>query len=84
MHERPSASTLRDAEGCATLSQVVGDRCFDVAAAHAHSLSAIGVTWGIGSRDELSSAGADVIVDDPSELKVAVSDLMPGGRPGAR
>ena len=60
---------------------MVGDRCFDIAAARAHSLPAIGVTWGIGSRGELNSAGADVLTDDPSELHVAVRDLMPQAAP---
>jgi len=45
---------------------VVGDRHFDVDAAHACGLRAIGVTWGVGDRDELS--GAEVVVDRPAEL----------------
>ena len=45
---------------------VVGDRHFDVDAAQACGLRAIGVTWGVGDRDEL--VGADVIVDQPAEL----------------
>jgi phosphoglycolate phosphatase len=56
---------------------MVGDRSFDIAGAHAHGLAAIGVTWGIGSADELSAAGAEAIVDDPAELPTAVSRLLP-------
>lgn len=52
---------------------MVGDRSFDVVAAHANGLAAIGVTWGIGSANELATAGADVIVDTPAELAAALS-----------
>ena len=51
---------------------MVGDRSFDVAGARAHGLPAIGVTWGIGSREELIAAGAAAVVDLPSELPAAV------------
>jgi len=45
---------------------VVGDRFYDVDAARANSLRVIGVSWGIGEREEL--AGADFLVDRPEEL----------------
>ena len=45
---------------------MVGDRHYDVEAARACGLRAIGVTWGIGDRDELRDA--DIIVDRPAEL----------------
>jgi phosphoglycolate phosphatase len=47
---------------------MVGDRSFDIAAARAHGLGSIGVTWGIGSVEELQSAGAHALVEHPSEL----------------
>ena len=47
---------------------MVGDRRFDVVAAHQHGLTSIGVTWGYGSADELSAAGASVLVDSPRQL----------------
>ena len=37
---------------------MVGDRSYDITGAHAHGLPAIGVGWGIGSHDELITAGA--------------------------
>jgi phosphoglycolate phosphatase len=52
---------------------MVGDRSFDVAGAHANGLRAIGVTWGIGSADELTAA--DALVDDPLDLPTAVAAL---------
>jgi phosphoglycolate phosphatase len=54
---------------------MVGDRSFDVVGAHAHGLPAIGVTWGIGPRDELSAA--DAIVDEPGDLPATVVKLLP-------
>jgi phosphoglycolate phosphatase len=47
---------------------MVGDRRFDIEAARALGLLAVGVTWGIGSRAELEAAGAEAIVDQPAEL----------------
>jgi len=47
---------------------MIGDRSFDVLAAREHGLVAVGATWGIGSVDELTGAGADVLVSDPAEL----------------
>jgi phosphoglycolate phosphatase len=51
---------------------MVGDRSFDMLAARAHGLRAIGVAWGIGSRDELVAAGAERIVATPAELPAAI------------
>jgi phosphoglycolate phosphatase len=49
---------------------MIGDTSFDVAGARTNGLRAIGVTWGIGSADEL--AEADAIVDEPAQLPAAV------------
>ena len=47
---------------------MVGDRSFDMLAARAHGLRPIGVGWGIGSVEELQTAGAEAIADTPSQL----------------
>ena len=47
---------------------MIGDRMHDVTAGKHCGTGTIGVTWGIGDRAELASAGADVIVDHPTEL----------------
>ncbi len=47
---------------------LVGDRRYDMAAAAANGLRAVGVSWGYGSVQELQDAGAAVIVDKPSDL----------------
>jgi len=51
---------------------MIGDRRFDIEAAIANGIPSIGVTWGFGTRDELESAGATLVVDQPSELAKAV------------
>jgi phosphoglycolate phosphatase len=51
---------------------MIGDRRFDVEGAHANGIPCVGVTWGIGSREELQTAGADAIIDDPLELGPAL------------
>lgn len=57
----------------ATGGAMVGDRSFDMIAAREHGLRAVGVAWGIGSREELVAAGADVIVDTPEAIAAAVA-----------
>jgi phosphoglycolate phosphatase len=57
----------------ATRGAMVGDRSFDMIAAREHGLRAVGVAWGIGSREELVAAGADVIVDTPEAIAAAVA-----------
>lgn len=60
----------RDACGAdMTDAVMIGDRAHDVEGAHQHGIPCIGVTWGFGSREELSDAGADYITDTAEELK---------------
>jgi phosphoglycolate phosphatase len=47
---------------------MIGDRRDDMEAAGHFGAAAIGVTWGYGSREELTEAGADVLVNSPAEL----------------
>jgi len=56
---------------------MVGDRYYDVDAAHANGLRAIGVTWGIGDRAELDDAGADVIIERPGQLLELLAPRSP-------
>jgi phosphoglycolate phosphatase len=57
----------------ATRGAMVGDTSYDMVAAHARGLRAIGVTWGIGRAEELLAAGAEVLVAEPGELPAALS-----------
>jgi phosphoglycolate phosphatase len=47
---------------------LVGDRCHDVAGAHAHGLLAFGALWGYGGREELERAGADALLQTPADV----------------
>jgi len=64
------AEVLKRMPGSIPLGQIcmVGDRRHDIAGAHAHGITAIGVTSGYGSREELQEAGADYIVESVREL----------------
>ena len=59
-----------------TRAVMVGDRSFDIVAAQAHGIPAIGVTWGIGTAGELHEAGADRIIHEPDELSATAAVLL--------
>lgn len=54
---------------------MVGDRKYDVTGAHAMGMAAVGVTWGYGSREELTASGADALAADPEELYRVLSRM---------
>ena len=60
---------------------MVGDRDHDVEGAHLNGIDCIGVTWGFGSADELTSAGAAALVDAPGEVAAAVMATYRSVRP---
>jgi phosphoglycolate phosphatase len=47
---------------------LVGDRKFDISAARASGVLAIGALWGYGSRSELEEAGADYLAENPGAV----------------
>lgn len=47
---------------------LIGDRHFDIRAGKQLGTGTVGVTWGFGSRHELETAGADRIVESPSQI----------------
>ena len=55
---------------------MVGDRRHDIAGAHAVQMRSLGVLWGYGSRDELETAGADRVVENPADLARAVMAML--------
>jgi len=61
--ERP----LRDSDAV-----MIGDREHDVLAAKRNGLRSIGVTWGYGSVEELTAAGADALCSRPADLVPAL------------
>ncbi len=62
------ARLLRVEEIDAAESVMVGDREHDIRAASRNNVASVGVTYGYGSRAELAAAGADFILDTPSEV----------------
>lgn len=58
---------------------MIGDTRFDMEAARAHDLTAVGVQWGYGHRDDLKTAGAHYIVDEPADLISIVKDALTCG-----
>lgn len=77
-HGEDKATTIRSALSRLGTARavMVGDRSFDVVGAHACAIPAIGVTWGIGAKQELAASGAELIIDRPSELVGAVERLL--------
>jgi phosphoglycolate phosphatase len=49
-------------------SVMIGDRRHDMEGAKVNGLTSVGVMWGYGSRRELEAAGADRIIDQPTQL----------------
>lgn len=47
---------------------MVGDTKFDVIGANAHNIPTIGVSWGYGSEEEMTEAGAKAIAHSMDEL----------------
>ena len=47
---------------------LVGDRKFDITAARASGILAVGALWGYGSRAELVEAGADRLAESPQSV----------------
>jgi phosphoglycolate phosphatase len=57
-------------------SIMVGDRRQDVSGAQAVGMRCAGVLWGYGSREELETAGADPLVDTPSDLARTINAML--------
>jgi phosphoglycolate phosphatase len=62
------ADVLRRRDLSAERCLMVGDRRQDAEGARANRVSAVGVLWGYGDRDELESAGVMHIATHPTEL----------------
>jgi phosphoglycolate phosphatase len=64
-------------DGCIGAGSVmIGDRAFDIDAAHANGLESVGVLWGHGSRGELEAAGAHRLIDSPVQLHELAARLV--------
>lgn len=47
---------------------MIGDTKFDMIGAKSVGIQAVGLTWGFGSQEELLEHGADLIIDQPTDL----------------
>ncbi len=54
---------------------MIGDTTYDMAMARAAGVTAIGVAWGYHEREDLGEAGADYLVEHPSQIAELVSRL---------
>ena len=54
-------------------SYMIGDRKFDMNSGKKFGLSTVGVLYGYGSREELESAGADLICETVEQLKAVLA-----------
>lgn len=69
VYEQPSARPQPPIPRRRTAQAVmVGDREHDVYGAKENGLEVIGVLYGYGSREELTRAGADELVENPEAL----------------
>ena len=64
----PVLKTLEDFGLSAEECLVVGDTKYDILMAHNAGVKGVGVTYGNGSREELTAAGAEWLIDDFAEL----------------
>ncbi|MDD5191293.1 MAG: HAD hydrolase-like protein [Dehalococcoidales bacterium] len=56
-------------------SFMIGDRKEDILAGRKNGLRTIGVTYGYGSREELTGAGAEFICNTPEEIETRVKSI---------
>ena len=69
-------------ERIAASNQVVmiGDRKHDALGARAVGIAAIGALWGYGDAEELTSAGADPLIETPAQIPAAVASVFARAR----
>jgi phosphoglycolate phosphatase len=68
VHKHQQLASLLSARTIGPESVMIGDRAVDVLAAKSNGLRSVGVLWGHGSLDELSSAGADSVLSYVHEI----------------
>jgi phosphoglycolate phosphatase len=74
---RPLLTAITELGGEAETSLMVGDSAVDIAAGRAAEIKTCGCAFGFRGRDELESAGADLIIERFRELKRVIK----GGSP---
>lgn len=64
----PVLRTLEDLDYAPDQAMVIGDMPFDIIMGKSANVSALGVTYGNATREELLESGADYVIDDMKEL----------------
>jgi len=54
---------------------MIGDREYDMIGARNNAIIALGALWGYGGAEELRKAGADVLIDRPTDVPASVTGL---------
>ena len=67
-HPEPVLKTLKDLSAAAEETLVVGDMPYDIEMGKRAGVYTCGVTYGNSDRGSLSAAGADIIIDNITEL----------------
>jgi phosphoglycolate phosphatase len=81
-HPAPALAALEALSASPAESTVVGDTTFDVLMARATGCRAIAVGWGYGSRESLTDAGAEVVVESVTQLRsLLLADFRDDVRP---
>ena len=74
-HPSMLEACMADAGAVPETSVMIGDTSFDMAMAKAANIMAIGVGWGYHPPQELDAAGADIVVDHPRDIALAIEEL---------
>jgi phosphoglycolate phosphatase len=74
-HPSMIETAIAEAGAAPETTIMIGDTTFDMAMAKAAGVTAIGVAWGYHEVQELEAAGADYVVDHPSQIIELVGRL---------
>ena len=77
-HPEPVQRALTLLRASSAHAIFVGDSPHDIESGRAAGVRTIGVTWGAFSAQELSQAGADLVIDHVADLSPAVERISAG------
>ena len=75
-HPEMMHNAMSDAGTDIATTVMIGDTTFDMEMARNANVWAVGVSWGYQEIDELTAAGAHVVVHEYSELPGAINQLV--------
>ncbi len=76
-HPSMLLEAMRTIGASPTESLMIGDTAHDILMAKAAGVTAVAVTWGFHTRQEIADAGADVICDSFAELQAVLDAFNP-------